>query len=549
VNTALETTAEALPNVGAGLDTHAGPTFVQDRLRLLGKTVFLLSFGFYLAINGLYIASGIPPWLQLTMQHNVWHLIASSVMGAVWALTRARLWPMRTLGAIDAASIVLAGVTLAMMAANPIPDPLMAGVMALSVTVLARAVLVPSTAKRTLVLSALSAVPLQIVALVFHTGRADPLAPTVEFLRIVPSISTLLWLVLAVTLSTVASRTIYGLRRQVKEAAEIGQYTLVDKIGSGGMGEVWRARHRMLIRPAAVKLIRPNAIGPAERELLLRRFEREAHATAGLKSPHTVQLYDFGVTDDGTLYYVMELLDGMDLDTMVDRFGPMPAERVIHLLHQVSASLDDAHRNGLVHRDIKPANIVVSRFGAAWDFVKVLDFGLVKLEGARASEADNIRLTADGSSSGTPAFMAPEVALGEQATDHRVDIYSLGCVAYWLVTGKLLFDGPSAVKVMVAHAHTPPPPPSSRTELPIPPELEALILDCLEKDPARRPASAEALQARLQAIPIATPWTRERAERWWSEHAPHMASARPVADVLLSQEARPVRVIRQARPT
>ncbi len=548
VNTALETTAEALPNVGAGLETHAGPTFVQDRLRLLGKTVFLLSFGFYVAINGLYIASGVAPWPLLTMQHNVMHLTASFVMGALWVVMRLRPWPMRTLGAIDAVSIILAGSTLATMAAMPVPDPLMAGIMALTVTMMARAVLVPSTTKRTLVLSVLSAVPLQIAALVFHTGHDDPNAPAADFLRIVPSVSTFLWLVIAVTLSTVASRTIYGLRRQVKEAAEIGQYTLVDKIGSGGMGEVWRARHRMLIRPAAVKLIRPNAIGPAERELLLRRFEREAHATAGLKSPHTVQLYDFGVTDDGTLYYVMELLDGMDLDTMVDRFGPMPAERVIHLLHQISASLDDAHQNGLVHRDIKPANIVVSRFGAAWDFVKVLDFGLVKLEGARASDA-NIRLTADGSPSGTPAFMAPEVALGEQATDHRVDIYSLGCVAYWLVTGKLLFDGPSAVKVMVAHAHTPPPPPSSRTELPIPPELEALILECLEKDPAKRPASAEALQARLQAIPIATPWTRERAERWWSVHAPHIASVRPVADVLLSQEARPVRVIRQARPT
>ncbi len=548
VNTALETTVEALPNVGAGLDTHAGPTFVQDRLRLLGKTVFLLSFGFYVAINGLYIAGGVPVWPLLTMQHNVMHLIASSVMGVVWVVMRLRPWPMRSLGAVDAGSIILAGSSLALMAALPLRDTLMAGIMALSVTLLARAVLIPSTARRTFVLSVLSAVPLHITALMFHTGSTDPHAPASDFLRIVPPVSTFLWLVIAVTLSTVASRTIYGLRRQVKEAAEIGQYTLVDKIGSGGMGEVWRARHRMLIRPAAVKLIRPNEIGPAERELLLRRFEREAHATAGLKSPHTVQLYDFGVTDDGTLYYVMELLDGMDLDTMVDRFGPMPAERAIHLLHQVSASLDDAHQNGLVHRDIKPANIVVSRLGAAWDFVKVLDFGLVKLEGARASEAD-IRLTADGSASGTPAFMAPEIALGEQATDHRVDIYSLGCVAYWLVTGKLLFDGPSAVKVMVAHAHTPPPPPSSRTELPIPPELEALILDCLEKDPARRPASAEALQARLQAIPIATPWTRERAERWWSEHAPHIASGRPVADVLLSQEARPVRVIRQARPT
>ena len=548
VNTALESTAEALPNVGAGLDTHAGPTFVQDRLRLLGKTVFLLSFGFYVAINGLYIAGGVPPGLLLAMQHNVMHLIASSVMGAVWLTMRLRPWPMRVLGGIDAASIILAGSMLALMAAMPDPDPLMAGIMALTVTLLARAVLVPSTARRTLVLSVLSAVPLQTVALVFHSGHADPHAPSADFLRIVPSVSTFLWLMIALTLSTVASRTIYGLRRQVKEASEVGQYTLVDKIGSGGMGEVWRARHRMLIRPAAVKLIRPNAIGPAQRELFLRRFEREAHATAGLRSPHTVQLYDFGVTDDGTLYYVMELLDGMDLDTMVDRFGPMPAERAIHLLHQVAASLDDAHRNGLVHRDIKPANVVVSRFGAAWDFVKVLDFGLVKLEGARASEP-SIRLTADGNSSGTPAFMAPEVALGEQATDHRVDVYSLGCVAYWLVTGKLVFDGANAVKVMVAHAHTPPPPPSTRTDLPIPPELEALILECLEKDPEKRPRSAEALQARLQAIPIATPWTRERAERWWREHAPNIASARPVADLLLSQEARPVRVIRQARPT
>jgi hypothetical protein len=548
VETGLETTANALPDVGAGLDTHAGATFVQDRLRMLGMTVFLLSFGFYVVINGLFIAGGVPPWPLLTMQHNVMHLIASSVMGVVWLVTRLRPWPMRTLGAIDAASIILAGSMLALMAAKPIPDPLMAGVMALSVTLLARAVLVPSTARRTLVLSVLAAVPLQVTALVFHSGGADPGAPTADFLRVVPSVSTFLWLVIALTLSTVASRTIYGLRRQVKEAAEIGQYTLVDKIGSGGMGEIWRARHRMLIRPAAVKLVRPDAIGPAERELLLRRFEREAHATAGLKSPHTVQLYDFGVTDDGTLYYVMELLDGMDLDAMIDRFGAMPAERAIHLLHQIAASLDDAHQNGLVHRDIKPANIVVSRLGAAWDFVKVLDFGLVKLEGARASDA-NIRLTADGSASGTPAFMAPEIALGEQGTDHRVDIYSVGCVAYWLVTGKLLFDGPSAVKVMLAHAHTPPPPPSSRTELPIPPELEALILECLEKDPAKRPASAEVLQARLQAIPIGTPWTRERAERWWSMHAPHAASARPVADVLLSQEARPVRVIRQGRPT
>jgi serine/threonine-protein kinase len=258
-----------------------------------------------------------------------------------------------------------------------------------------------------------------------------------------------------------------------------------------------------------------------------------------------VQLYDFGVTDDGTLYYVMELLDGMDLDTLIERFGPVPAERAVHLLLQVCGSLEDAHRNGLVHRDIKPANIIVSRVGADWDFVKVLDFGLVKLDGARESP-ENQQLTGENSVSGTPAFIPPEVVLGTE-TDHRVDIYSLGWLAYWLVTGKLVFEGLGAIKVMFEHVHTSPPPPSSRSLVPIPPELDALILECLAKDPSQRPPTAAALRARLELLSSATPWTHERAERWWAEQAPGVSSARPVADLVLSQEARARRVIRRAR--
>jgi serine/threonine protein kinase len=241
----------------------------------------------------------------------------------------------------------------------------------------------------------------------------------------------------------------------------------------------------------------------------------------------------------------MELLDGMNLDALIDDFGPVPPERAIHLLNQVCASLEDAHQNGLVHRDIKPANIVVSRVGAAWDFVKVLDFGLVKLEGARQSEA-SVRLTDEQNVSGTPGFIAPEVVLGA-STDHRVDIYSLGCVAYWLVTGKLVFEGPSAVKVMSDHIHSEPVPPSKRSPQPIPAELERLILDCLEKDPDKRPASAAALSARLLAIPLASPWTLEQAEKWWAAHAPDRASTRPIAEVVLSQEAHPMRVAHQLR--
>jgi serine/threonine-protein kinase len=281
--------------------------------------------------------------------------------------------------------------------------------------------------------------------------------------------------------------------------------------------------------------------------LLLRRFEREARATAALKSPHTVQLYDFGATDDGRLYYVMELLDGVDLDTLVRQYGPLPAERVVHLLRQVCSSLQDAHVNGLVHRDIKPANIVVSRAGTTFDFAKVLDFGLVKLDTDRKGE-DDVKLTSEGSAGGTPAFMAPEVVLGVADTDHRVDLYALGCVGYWLLTGKLVFAEKSAVEVMFPHAHTPPSGPSTRSELPIPASLEDLVMDCLEKDPTRRPASAEAVSAGLAAVALESPWTVERAERWWEMHRPLPPGARRAAEVLLSQEGRELRIGPRVRP-
>jgi eukaryotic-like serine/threonine-protein kinase len=534
--------------IGGGLDTWAGSPFVQARLALLGKTVFLLSFGFFTVINCVVIVGagfGVLP--SLVTQANVMHFLSSSVMGALWVIASLRPWSLRTLGILDGGSLLLAGVGLGLMAAQPDEKQLMAGLFALAVTMMARAVLIPSTAMRTFCLSSIASLPLLTVPWVFHQPAAVPgFGP--GLLELLSFMNALLWSMLSVALSTVMSQTIYGLRQQVRAASEIGQYTLEEKIGSGGMGEVWRARHRLLIRPAAVKLVTASALGSTpgrDPELRLRRFEREARATAGLKSPHTVQLYDFGVTDDGTLYYVMELLDGMDLDTLVERFGPVPAERAIHLLLQVCASLDDAHRNGLIHRDIKPANIVVSQVSAAWDFVKVLDFGLVKLDSPRQRE-DRDRLTNDDNVSGTPGFIAPEVVVGSEA-DHRVDIYALGCVAYWLLTGKLVFEGPGMIKVMYDHVHTPPAPPSSRTELPMPAELEALILACLEKEPAHRPASASELQARLQAIALATPWTRERAERWWAENAPRMSSTRPVADMLLSQEAHPPRVIRRAR--
>ena len=262
--------------------------------------------------------------------------------------------------------------------------------LALTVTVMTRAILLPSRPGRTTLLSALVFLPTIVVCIARHHPTAFLPGFSPGYQKLHMTLNTILWSVLGTILATIVSRVLYGLRRQVAEASELGQYLLEERIGGGGMGEVWRARHRLLIRPAAIKLISQRALGTmsGDPELLLRRFEREARATAALTSPHTVQLYDFGVTDDGPLYYVMELLDGLDLDTLVRQHGPLPAERVVHLLRQVCASLEDAHANGLVHRDIKPANVVVSRAGTTFDFVKVLDFGLVKLDSPRPRGKD-----------------------------------------------------------------------------------------------------------------------------------------------------------------
>ena len=215
----------------------------------------------------------------------------------------------------------------------------------------------------------------------------------------------------------------------IRGLQELGCYRLVEKLDHGGMGEIWRARHRMLARPVAVKLIRPELIGvksAPEAAALVSRFRREAEATAALHSPHTVSLHDFGVTPEGAFYYVMELLDGLDLETLVRRFGPVPPERAVHLLAQACDSLAEAHATGLVHRDVKPANIVACRWGLKWDFVKVLDFGLVK---ATWNLGEDEHLTSEGTITGTPAYMAPEAALGGRDIDARVDLYGLGCVA------------------------------------------------------------------------------------------------------------------------
>jgi serine/threonine-protein kinase len=297
----------------------------------------------------------------------------------------------------------------------------------------------------------------------------------------------------------------------LEEGISLGSYRLVEQLGAGGMGEVWLGRHRLLARPAAVKIIRRTALESYGANIE-KRFLREAQVTAELSSPHTVQLYDFGVTETGTFYYVMELLHGMDLNAMVKRFGPLPAERVVALLDQACASLGEAHERGLVHRDIKPGNLFVARLGGVSDFLKVLDFGMVK-----ASDEEDAVLTTAGKVHGTPAFMPPEVALGENL-DGRSDLYSLGCAAFWMLTGNVVFDAPSPTAMLMRHVQAAPLAPSRASELEIPAALDAIVLRCLEKRPADRPQSAAELRAELAHVELREPWTQERAAAWWQMH-------------------------------
>jgi serine/threonine-protein kinase len=327
---------------------------------------------------------------------------------------------------------------------------------------------------------------------------------------------------LVVVMAYVGARVIYALGKEVTSARALGAYRLVERLGEGGMGEVWRARHHLLARPAAIKLVRPEFHGASVdvgryRELQ-ERLGREAQATAMMRSPHTIELYDFGLANDGTFYYVMELLDGFDLETLVKRFGPVPAERAIHLLLQVCDSLGEAHAAGLVHRDIKPANVYVCRYGREVDFVKVLDFGMVKSQSEGPDAAT--QLTSLNEVCGTPAFMAPEQVLGSQPVDGRTDLYAVGCLAYWLITGQLVFTGRTSMEILVQHTQTVPVRPSVRTELVVPPMLDDLVLTCLAKNPADRPSSADALAGALARIAMDRGWTTVRAQEWWGTHHP-----------------------------
>jgi eukaryotic-like serine/threonine-protein kinase len=381
-----------------------------------------------------------------------------------------------------------------------------------TIVILITAMIVPSAPRKMLAASLVAA-------------SMDPLGVWLAHLRgvAVPSAAATLVLFMpnyvCAVVAILPSHVLQHLGRRLREAQALGSYHLVELLGRGGMGEVWRAEHQLLARSAAIKLIRPEYLGAsssAEGRVALRRFEREAQATASLSSQHTIRVFDFGMTSEGTFYYVMELLAGRDLESLVREFGPVPADRAVYLLRQACHSLADAHARGLVHRDVKPANIYVCRMGLEYDFIKVLDFGLVKVNDKNSVQ--ETLLTSSHTTTGTPAFMAPEVILGQNDVDRRADVYALGCVAYYLLTGQLVFDADNPMKMLMHHVQTPPVPPSQRTELPIPRELDDLVMACLEKDPNKRPQDAGRLFEMACHCTTGGGWDNTAARQWWESH-------------------------------
>jgi eukaryotic-like serine/threonine-protein kinase len=335
----------------------------------------------------------------------------------------------------------------------------------------------------------------------------------------------------SLTLGVAFATSVYGthmmgtLRREAFEARQLGQYRLLELIGAGGMGEVYLAEHQMMKRPCAIKLIRPNKGGDPQ---ALARFEREVQATAKLSHWNTVEIFDYGRADDGTFYYVMEYLPGLSLAQLVDQYGPLPPERLIYLLQQVCDALGEAHGANLIHRDIKPGNIFAAIRGGYYDVAKLLDFGLAK----PMSEVDDVHLTQAGSITGSPLYMSPEQATGDSNPDARSDIYSLGAMAYFLLTGVPPFAGDQPLKVIIAHASQEVLPPS-RLRAEVPADLEAVILRCMAKAPRDRYQTAANLSAALGRCAAAGRWGRKEAAQWWQTRESGTPAVRETEPVLL----------------
>jgi hypothetical protein len=483
-------------------ETTDDRTLLQERLTLFGAINCGLAVLFYVVAQAMIAAGREAPWpafAHAVMLANV------SASAWTWAWCRRGSRSGASLRVLEGVVTFVVGQTSLVVAAVVIPEPVLGSMvilLAISLALYSRAIFVPSSAGRTAVVSVLTAAPLAVYSAL------------TESLRL--SVWKVVWLLAAVIVATAGSAVIYGLRREVSRARRLGQYTLEGKLGEGGMGVVYRARHAMLRRPTAVKLLRPERAG----EAALRRFEREVQLTASLAHPNTVAVFDFGRTPDGVFYYAMEYLPGLTLEEVVSGDGPQPGSRVANILRQILGSLAEAHSVGLIHRDVKPSNVILSERGGLSDVVKVLDFGLAR----ELDSADGLSQT--GALVGTPSYLAPE-AIRAAAPDPRSDLYAVGAVGYLLLTGLPVFEGRTVVEVCGHHMHTAPVPPSERLGRPVPPPLESFILSCLAKDPDRRPQSAEAAADALAGAE-APPWTQADARAWWATRGRALVAARSV---------------------
>jgi eukaryotic-like serine/threonine-protein kinase len=476
--------------------------FLQARLASLFKTMFWSLTGLIVFLWGLYTtypddAPKLRNWVYLLSSAGlaamafIWRALLMRRQLSIEALYRLDLVYSFGIGASFGASAFLQH------------DMRASGYLALvyaTFTVFARALIMPSSGARTAIACVLTLLPMTIVGLVLALTVKQDVPGPAFFL------GTVLFCVVPGVIATAGSHIIYGLRQKADAAKQLGQYTLDRKIGEGGNGAVYLAHHVMLRRPTAVKLVLPDRVGVDT----LERFEREVQHMSQLTHPNTVAVYDYGRSPDGTFYYAMEYLGGgVDLQQLVSKHGPQPSGRVVQILAQVCGALHEAHTNQLVHRDIKPANIILCERGAVPDVAKVVDYGLVKEFAANTAASTQVVL-------GTPAYLAPEAVTDPVSVGPAADLYALGAVGYFLLTGKRVFEGKTAVDICIAHVTKPPTPPSQVASQPIDPALESILMKCLAKKAEDRYASARELRSALLDLP-ATDWSVAQARQWWTE--------------------------------
>ena len=507
----LAATSDASPH-SAPRDTEEGRALLQSRLSQFGRAA--------VGIGSVFLTLGISMAAFMDLPGELEAVVAEAatlLVGlGVWRLSNTRPQSERALQTIDAVAIwTLSGAFVALGLVLPLyTRPELVQLSCVSNVLVLRAVLVPSSAARTAWLSSAPLAAIGICTYFFYRdGGPHPDAPPVSAYVALALILSLGVLVIV----TLTSRTIFGLRQRVREAFQVGQYTLLEKLGEGGMGVVYKARHATLRRPTAIKLLPPERAG----EHNLSRFEREVQLTSRLTHPNTIAIYDYGRSADGVLYYAMEYLDGVDLETLIAIDGPQEPARVVHILTQICGALAEAHAIGLIHRDIKPGNVLLCQRGGQPDVAKVVDFGLVKELGSQSGAGNS----AVDAIIGTPLYMSPESIVSPGKVDARSDLYAVGALGYFLLTGQPVFSGASVVEVCGHHLHSTPPPPADRLGRELPADLEAVVLACLHKDRNQRPESARALAKQLAACALPG-WEHEQASAWWQRHTTTIAQTR-----------------------